>query len=130
MNKKLFLFIGILSLLFFPVHFSFAEEPSGPVDTDETLEASVGEDVVISMESNQTTGYQWKLKETPDAGILKFISSKYAPDNGAAVGSGGNEIWVFKAVGAGKTALHFEYVRPWEKDTPSAKVKTVIITVQ
>jgi inhibitor of cysteine peptidase len=130
MNKKLFLFIGILSLLFFPVHFSFAEEPSGPADTSEALEASVGEDVVISMESNQTTGYQWKLKEPPDTGILKLASSKYAPDSGAAAGAGGNEIWIFKAVGAGKAVLNFEYVRPWEKDAAPAKVKTVIITVQ
>jgi inhibitor of cysteine peptidase len=89
----------------------------------------VGDEFVLTLESNPTTGYRWQVADKLDGKIIRLISSEYkAPDTKLA-GAGGNEVWTFRAEGRGKTAINLIYVRPWEKDTPPAKTATVIIAV-
>ena len=45
-----------------------------------------------------------------------------------AIGSGGNEHWVFQAAGSGATTINLVYARPWESVQP-AKIYSVGIRV-
>jgi len=94
------------------------------------LESRVGWDVVITLASNRTTGYRWQLAEPVDKNILKLATVKYTPDQTGRVGSGGKEVWIFKAIGAGETVVSFKYVRPWEKNTPPANTQALTVRVR
>lgn len=90
----------------------------------------VGDEFVLTLESNPSTGYLWRLAEKPDENVVRFVSSEYkAASDTRRVGAGGNEVWTFRAEGKGRTAINLIYVRPWEKDTPPAKTATAIIIV-
>ncbi len=95
------------------------------------ITAKSGENFSITMESNPTTGYSWSIEE-PLPEILQKVSNEYKPYNtsGNIVGSGGHEIWTFKAIAKGNTALTFQYSRPWEKDVPPIKKETYKINVK
>ena len=100
-------------------------------NTSGTITTKVGVNFVINLESNITTGYSWRLVE-PETGILELVGNEYQPyeNTGNMVGSGGTEIWTFKAIDKGKTTITLEYVRPWEKEVPSIKQETYLITVK
>ena len=67
------------------------------------LRIKVGDTFIIALESNPTTGYSWSLAES-DPNIVKKVSNVYEPQNVSPgiVGSGGTEIWTFKAIGEGE----------------------------
>lgn len=99
-------------------------------DTPE-VRAAVGQDLVILLPSNPTTGYSWRLAESrPD--MIKLAGREYRTRQQSQdiVGAGGVEEWRFTALGRGKTTLVFEYVRPWEKDAPPAGRKTFKIDIR
>lgn len=79
------------------------------------LKTKVGEEFQIVLPSNPTTGFQWSLGKKLNENKINLVSSDYIPDKPQLAGSGGNEVWVFKAVKSGKTKILFEYSRPWEK---------------
>lgn len=75
--------------------------------------------VLIVLDSNATTGYEWAVDQV-DGAVVQFVESTYvAPDNGA-VGQGGQQELLFKAIGPGTTTLHLKYWRPWEGDASVA----------
>ena len=45
------------------------------------------------------------------------------------VGVGGNEVWTFQALAAGKTEIVLGYARPWEKDKEPAQTFKVTVVV-
>lgn len=90
----------------------------------------VGDTVSIGLPSNPTTGYSWRLKEPHRKDILEFTGSEYIPDGNAQLGSGGKEVWNFKATAEGATPLVFIYKRPWEGRKPNDKIARFIIAIQ
>ena len=65
-----------------------------------------------------------------DENIIKFMSCEYVAAAAGLVGSGGREIWSFRAVCPGKANIAFKYFRPWEKDVPPAKSLTFNVAVK
>ncbi|MBI2331997.1 MAG: protease inhibitor I42 family protein, partial [Chloroflexi bacterium] len=47
------------------------------------------------------TGYHWEFVGEPDGNVIEFVSSDYKADEPVLPGSGGVEVWTFKAVSAG-----------------------------
>ena len=84
----------------------------------------------ITLPSNPTTGYKWRLANRLDAGILKCLGSKYNAPTGNLVGQGGTETWNFQAVGKGKATITLEYARPWEKDVKPAKTQKFAVVIK
>lgn len=124
--KKIILVIFFLCLSLSPV-IAQEQDIGSQKSITKTLEAGVGEEFTLVLESNRTTGYSWQLTKPFDEGIVRLISSEYKAPETRLIGAGNKEVWTFKAVGGGKTRIHMEYVRPWEKDT--APVRTTIIEV-
>ncbi|MFA5104957.1 MAG: protease inhibitor I42 family protein [Candidatus Margulisiibacteriota bacterium] len=101
----------------------------GTSQADNTLKAKTGQSFTVTLKSNPTTGYGWKIASIRPKGIIQMIGSKYtAPSTGLA-GAGGVEIWTFKAVKKGAAQIMFSYQRPWEKDIPPIETRNIRIIV-
>jgi inhibitor of cysteine peptidase len=98
--------------------------------TGESKVVKVGEDLTIELESNPTTGYEWKMTTKPDASILGLTTDTYEAPTSSLAGAPGKRIFRFKALKAGKTTIVFENSRSWEKDEPPAQTHTVAVEVQ
>ena len=79
------------------------------------LKMNVGDEFIIMLTSNRTTGYEWQIDRPLEGNKIKQAGLIYTPDQTGLVGSGGKEEWRFKARGPGKSKIFFKYVRPWEK---------------
>jgi inhibitor of cysteine peptidase len=111
---------GLFAALFITTACVSAEEASYS-DPAKTIEAELCKDFAITLESNKTTGFGWDIAAPIDEKVLKFIGCEYIAADTGLIGSGGKEIWSFRAVCPGKTKISFKYTRPWEKDVPPAK---------
>ena len=90
-----------------------------------------GDELRLELESNPTTGYSWSYATKPDPNVLIETNYEYIPDetDEKIVGSGGKEIWSYKAVNIGSTAIEMIYSRPWESKAP-AKTFAVKVIVE
>lgn len=96
-----------------------------------TIDLTLNQTLVLTLDSNATTGYKWNLVGEPNAQVVKFISSNYnAPQtNPGVVGAGGTETWKFQAVGVGKTTFKLGYFRPFDpKDVAKEFSLTINVT--
>ncbi len=96
------------------------------------MQVSVGQEFSLTMESNATTGFQWRFAEPLDESAVQFVDKKYVPKPNpqAWVGVGGNEVWTFKAVKKGEAVISLEYDRAWEKAKPANRVKIVRVIAE
>lgn len=101
-----------------------ARNPTGP------LTVASGQQFVVTLESNPTTGYQWQLAAPLDGTILKLMETEYTAPGTGLIGAAGRETWIFQSVGRGKTVISLKYVRPWEKDVPPVKTAEFLVVVE
>jgi len=94
------------------------------------MRVKLGQQFNLKLESNATTGYQWQLAQPLAAGKVKQIDHKYITLKNGKIGTGGHEVWTFKALGQGKTEIMFKYIRPWEKDVPPVELRTFLIEIR
>ena len=95
-------------------------------DPSQAISVDVGQEFVMALDSNPTTGYTWQEKF--DASFLELVDSIYEPSSQTKrglVGAGGTQSFKFKALQKGKTSVTLVYQRPWEKEPLEEKVFTV-----
>jgi inhibitor of cysteine peptidase len=98
-------------------------------DSGTTIEMVQGQELVLTLESNRTTGYRWWLADSNQIVLLPTERPSYQanPAPPGAVGTGGVETWRFKAAQSGTQTLRFEYKRSFaEQESPA---KTLVYTV-
>ena len=89
------------------------------------IEVEKGNEFAIALESNPTTGYQWRLAEPLDEKIITLEKSEYIEPETELMGAGGEEKWTFKAAGLGETTVSLIYIRPWEEQQePATQAQT------
>lgn len=93
------------------------------------VETSVGKEFKIVLDSNPSTGYHWEIVGDLDDKVVEFVSKDYRADQPAAPGSGGSDVWVFKAVGTGDTTITLGYYPPDPSAEP-AQTQTFTVTVK
>lgn len=120
--KKIIIFILIFIFL---ASFCFAQDLKKP----KVIEAQAGQNFTIILKANATTGYQWQFAKPLDENLVQLISSKYLADKTKLVGAGGKQVWMFKALKAGRTNIAFKYVRSWEKNTPPQNEESFVIVI-
>lgn len=98
--------------------------------TGESKEVKVEDEFKVELESNPTTGYEWKTTTRPDAAILGLTGDEYIAPQSSMSGAPGMHVFRFKALKAGKTNMVFGYARSWEKKEPPAKTHSVSVVVQ
>ncbi len=116
MKKK-----GIIAVLSALCIFLFACAPKPLIltekDSGKEITVKKGNEIVIKLPSNPTTGFDWEVKEMPDflkAGDVNVFISSTKDKN--VVGAGGTTEFTFKAVEKGEGVLLLVYKRKWEPD--------------
>lgn len=98
---------------------------------DQETEIAVGSTLTVTLESNQTTGFQWELVKITDETVLEEVSHAYvAPGAEGKVGAGGEEVWTFKGLKEGKSIIALEYRRPWEQEVEPDQVFVLTVVVK
>lgn len=105
----------------------------GPV---QTLVVRQDQVFKVTLAANHTTGYKWMLAQAPDPKVVKLVTNDYLPDGAQGpdgkprLGAGGQEVWTFQATGPGRVTIVLKYVRPWEKEQPAAKTRSLEVEVR
>jgi len=113
--KKIFIMLGFLLFLL-----------SGFQNSN--MKVKQGETFKIVLESNHSTGYGWYWENKPEKSIIDSIYVDYKLKSKMLTGSGGNEIWEFKASHKGEQMIRLVYKRPWESEAPKGS-KEILIKV-
>ena len=88
-----------------------------------------GEIFKVILKANHSTGYSWQWQNKTNKSIVDSVYMDYVLSDKAITGSGGNEIWEFKAKRKGEQKLIMIYKRPWEKDGVPEK-KEILVRVE
>ena len=99
-------------------------------EPNNAITAAVGAEFEIKLEAIPSTGYRWEIDGVFDDRMIEQVSREYVPDVSGLVGSGGKEVWTFRAKEAGRTSVSFKYVRPWEKHETPAGSRTFEIVIE
>lgn len=85
-------------------------------DEGHEIDIGVGQEFIIALGSNPTTGYSWQASY--DESMLELVGGEptYEADetDEGVVGSGGVEYFRFKALEAGEAEVTLTYAQPWE----------------
>lgn len=99
-------------------------------DPAKILEATVGNEFKIVIDSDPSTGYHWELGDGLDESIVTFVSKDYSPETSLAPGSGGQDVWVFKAIKAGEAHITLLYYSPSNEPADPQQKVTFTVTVK
>lgn len=125
--KNILLLIG--SALFLTACMGKSEPSDQPAelqisDPARQLEAIAGNEFKIIIESNPFPGCHWELVNELDESIVEFVSKDYRGSGEDVLpGSGGVDVWMFKAVAAGEAHITPGYyppsMTPWQRNKRS-----------
>jgi len=125
MNKLVTLIVS-LSLVVGLLAGCAAQQPEEYSDPSREIEVGVGEQFIIALDSNPTTGYNWEADF--DESFLKLAQDEFKPaDDKDIVGAGGKQRITFEGVKKGKTGVTLIYKRSWEEDFAEQKVFVVSV---
>jgi len=87
-------------------------------DNDAHVTLRLGDRLLVALEGNPTTGYQWANTLVYEFATLREIGEpEFRPDSDL-VGAGGLFLFRYEAVRVGPQAFRFAYQRPWESVQP------------
>jgi len=89
-----------------------------------------GKQFHITLESNPTTGYQWRMAQPRLEPCVVLVTNQFVRPKARLTGAPGREIWSFKAVQPGTTTIELEYVRSWEKGVAPVRKTNVVVRVE
>ena len=87
-------------------------------DNDARVTLRLGDRLLIALEGNPTTGYEWSNALLYEFATLREIEdAEFQPDSDL-VGAGGLFLFRYEAYRIGPQAFRFAYQRPWESVEP------------
>ncbi len=92
-----------------------------------------GQVLVVTLESNPSTGYQWEVVAVDTAVLQQMGEAEFLPAVSTGkqiVGAGGMERFRFKALKVAESSLKLVYRRPWEKGAEPAGTFLIQIIVR
>jgi predicted secreted protein len=94
----------------------------------ESINAVVGNEFKLELESDFSTGCQWLLYKPLDEKLLKPVGKpqRRHPRPGAKVGY---EVLTYKALASGKTVVCLKYDRLWEKTAAPLRVTNILVVI-
>ncbi len=98
-------------------------------DAGKTIEAAVGQEVVVRLKGNPTTGFRWDVVPVEGDSVAPKGEVAYEGPGRALPGAGGTFIARFLAVREGEAAVAMRYARPWEKNRDPAETFAVTVKV-
>ncbi len=128
-----FLVFALALLMFIPAACSQASDPVVNIsesDAGKTIELKKGNTLVVSLEGNVTTGFNWEMDSSSAPAFLQQIGSTEVTPASDAVGAPGTIVLKFSAVQTGQAPLKLIYHRAWEKGVAPAKTYEVSVVVK
>lgn len=128
--KRILIFILLTILLMScttPTSTPSAQTRLALTDPFQPMEVLTGETFNIVIDSNPSTGYHWEI--VSELNGVEFISTEYTADEPVAPGSGGVDVWTFKAISAGEVKITFGYFPPDVNVTEPQQTVTFHIVV-
>ena len=101
-------------------------------DAGSQVELEVGQIIIVTLESNPTTGYWWEQAENQESILEQMGEVEFKPSETGEpqlVGAGGWEIFRFKAISAGQMTLQLVYHRSWEEGVEPLKTFSLQVVV-
>jgi len=101
-------------------------------DYGSQVELEQGQILVVTLESNPTTGYGWEVAEIQESILEQLGDAEFKQSETGEpplVGAGGWEIFRFKAISAGQMTLKLGYRRPWEEGVEPIDTFSVEVVV-
>lgn len=122
MSKKvvLVLIVLVLSSLIFGGYLVIKGKNS--MDGDYDYKVKKGEQFIINLDENLTTGYSWNYK-IKDEDIVKLVKDQYLEPSNKLVGASGTHKFIFIGEKKGETTITYKYFRIWEGEESSIEVK-------
>ena len=136
MKIRMFVFVSaiIIALVVLTACSSSPERPTVEVTYEEfqevqdtisrvvskEIEVEAGSSFIITLWSNQTTGFSWsEFIFHGEENIVELVSHEYVNpseknNESQMVGAAGNEVWTFKVLKSGTIDISTEYSQPWE----------------
>ena len=138
MKKRFMVLIAVVAIMSLGLFGCSSAGPaaSSAVSVDDSssgkqVEIAAGGTLTVTLESNQTTGFQWELKSVGDTSVLQSQGGTYnAPEDTGMVGAGGEEVWTFKALKPGTSSLSMEYSQPWDGGTKAGQTFDLTVVVK
>ena len=85
------------------------------IDQGTSVNARIGDTIVIRLKENPTTGYRWASAEAGDP-VLALHQSEHVPQQDGAIGAGGFRALTYQVHAAGIGRIQLKRLRPWLGD--------------
>lgn len=98
-----------------------------------TIHLQPGQELLVSLETNPTTGYSWMVLDPGDDQVItQHGEADYEPlsSDQSIDGAGGTVTYHFLAGSAGSTTLQLGYGRAWETNEPPVQIFEIYIEIQ
>jgi inhibitor of cysteine peptidase len=98
-------------------------------DAGKTLKAIQGNRILIRLNENPSTGYQWKI-DLSDEQVILVEKSDFSPGAKKTIGSGGTRTFQLKAKSSGFAKIILKLKKEWEPDDSAIDKFEVTIKVE
>jgi inhibitor of cysteine peptidase len=99
-------------------------------DDGRQIELNSGQTLVVSLESNPSTGYSWERAPTEDQILQQAGEPEFREGRPGVVGAPGQQVFRFQATATGTTKLDLVYHRPWEQEAKPEGTFSVTVVVR
>ncbi|HEX5809668.1 MAG TPA: protease inhibitor I42 family protein [Anaerolineales bacterium] len=93
-----------------------------PTDFTQLITVKAGETFDLVVPSNPSTGYRWDLIPELDETRIEFVAQDYIAEEPVIPGSGGVDVWTFRALTPGDTTVVLGYYPPGDQTDPEEAV--------
>lgn len=97
-------------------------------DNGRTVAITTGNDLIVSLPGNPTTGYGWEVT-IADPSVVKEAQPVAYMSSSTLVGSGGTYTFQYRTLKAGRTDITFVYRRSWETGVEPLKSYRITLAV-
>jgi inhibitor of cysteine peptidase len=121
----------LLSILFLVACGGGSGVAVGKAQNGGSVELETGSVLEVRLESNPSTGYSWQVVDLNGEVLVQKGDAEYKSASvQPKLGSGGVEIFHFKASQPGEVVLKLVYHRPWETDVEPADTFELAVMVK
>lgn len=93
-----------------------------PTDPTQLITVKAGETFDLVLPSNPSTGYHWNMDPELELNLVELVAQSYMADEPVMPGSGGADVWTFRALNAGDTTIVLGYYSPDNDVDPEEEV--------
>jgi inhibitor of cysteine peptidase len=93
-----------------------------PTDHTQLITVTAGETFDLVLPANSSTGYRWDIVPEMDENLIEFVAQDYITEEPVMPGSGGVDVWTFRAINTGDTTIVLGYYPPNNETDPDETV--------